>query len=50
MTGQDSYHNVVNLTQQIQWYTGLPQAEEEAKREHKLVFWMHMLGNISGAT
>ena len=34
----------------INWYTSLPDAEREAKKEGKLVFWLHMLGTIDGAT
>jgi len=34
----------------INWYTSLPDAEAEAKKEGKLVFWLHMLGTIDGAT
>ena len=50
VNGQQNYHNVTDLTSQINWYTGLPQAEWEAQREGKLVFWVHMLGSLSGAT
>jgi hypothetical protein len=48
--GDQNLRNVQNLTSDINWYTGLPQAEWEAQREGKLVFWVHMLGNLSGAT
>jgi hypothetical protein len=34
----------------INWYTSLDQARAEAKKEGKLVFWLHMLGTIDGAT
>jgi hypothetical protein len=34
----------------IRWYTSLDDAEAEAKKEGKLVFWLHMLGTIDGAT
>lgn len=34
----------------INWYQSLDQARAEARREGKLVFWLHMLGSINGAT
>jgi hypothetical protein len=48
--GDQNFRNVTNLTSQMRWYDGLAQAEWEAKRDGKLVFWLHMLGNLSGAT
>lgn len=50
VTGDQNFRNVTNLTSQMRWYDGLAQAEWEAKRDGKLVFWLHMLGNLSGAT
>ena len=50
MSSEQTVRNVENLTHDIEWKTGLPQAEWEAKHDHKLVFWMHMLGNLTGAT
>jgi hypothetical protein len=50
VNGEQNYHNVRDLTSQINWYTALPQAEWEAQRSGKLVFWVHMLGSLSGAT
>lgn len=34
----------------LNWKTSLEQVESEAKRDHKLVFWVHMLGSMEGAT
>jgi hypothetical protein len=34
----------------IRWYTSLDEAEAEARKQGKLVFWLHMLGTIDGAT
>jgi hypothetical protein len=34
----------------INWYTALDDARAQAKHEGKLVFWLHMLGSINGAT
>lgn len=41
---------VNTLTNQIDWYTDLKKAEKDAQEQNKLVFWMHMLGKIDGAT
>jgi hypothetical protein len=50
MSGNMTENNVAQLTHQINWHPSLPQAEYQAQREGKMVFWMHMLGNLSGAT
>jgi hypothetical protein len=34
----------------INWYTSLDQACAQARHDGKLVFWLHMLGSINGAT
>lgn len=34
----------------INWLTSLDAAKEQAKKEHKLIVWIHMLGNIDGFT
>jgi hypothetical protein len=41
---------VHELTSNIQWYKDLKEAETAAQQQGKLVFWMHMLGKIDGAT
>lgn len=41
---------VDSLTGQIDWQTDLKKAQKEAQEQNKLVFWMHMLGKIDGAT
>ncbi len=41
---------VNTLTNQIDWNTDLKKAEQQAREQNKLVFWMHMLGKIDGAT
>ncbi len=42
--------NVHKLTGEITWYKDLSKAEAAAAEQNKLVFWMHMLGKIDGAT
>ncbi|MDP3511070.1 MAG: hypothetical protein Q8T09_24100 [Candidatus Melainabacteria bacterium] len=34
----------------INWLTSLDEAKQTAKKEHKLIVWIHMLGNIDGFT
>ena len=34
----------------INWYKDLESAQDSARRAHKLVFWVHMLGSIDGET
>jgi hypothetical protein len=41
---------VHELTADIHWYNDLKDAEAQAQQQGKLVFWMHMLGKIDGAT
>jgi len=50
LTGEICDSRVHQLTTQIQWYDNLHKAESEAQKEGKLIFWMHMLGHIDGAT
>jgi len=41
---------VHELTNDIDWYKSLKKAEDAARQEGKLIFWVHMLGKIDGAT
>ena len=38
------------LTGEIRWHTSLGQAEQDARMGGKLIFWINMLGSLSGAT
>ena len=49
-TGEVCTVQVHKLTTGIKWETKLPEAEARASTDGKLVFWMHMLGKIDGAT
>jgi len=49
-TGEVCTVQVHKLTTGIKWETKLPLAEAQAGTDGKLVFWMHMLGKIDGAT
>jgi hypothetical protein len=48
--GQDVKRDVATLTTAISWKTSLSDAKELARKEGKMVFWMHMLGDLNGAT
>ena len=50
LAGEVCTERVHQLTTDIEWNKSLTKAEEDAKREGKLVFWVHMLGKIDGAT
>ena len=50
LSGEVAQHNVAELTSEIPWYTSLQQAEYAAQQQGKMIFWMHMLGSLSGAT
>ena len=48
--GNDVKKDVAALTTKISWLTSLDAAKELARKEGKMVFWMHMLGDLTGAT
>lgn len=50
LDGQVSQARVSEMTQAVPWDTNLYSAEMEARREGKMVFWVHMLGSMTGAT
>jgi hypothetical protein len=50
LQGSVAKYNEMKVATEIPWYTSLHDAEMEARREGKLVFWVHMLGDIKGAT
>jgi hypothetical protein len=41
---------VNKLTQKVHWYASLDEAREKAKKENKLVLWLHALGDLDGTT
>jgi hypothetical protein len=41
---------VKKLTQKVHWYDSLDEAMEKARKENKLVFWLHALGDLDGTT
>ena len=50
LTGEVCSEHVHQLTTEIEWYKNLHKAEDAAQAQGKLVFWVHMLGHIDGAT
>jgi len=50
VSGEVTHTGIQKLSSQINWYGSLGQAEAEAMREHKMVFYIHILGSIDGAT
>jgi len=49
-SGSEARANAAKLISELHWFRSLPEAEAEAARQNKLVFWMHMLGDIDGKT
>jgi hypothetical protein len=41
---------VHKLTKKVHWYSSLEEAKEKAKKENKLVLWLHALGDLDGTT
>jgi len=38
------------LVSEIQWNRNLSQAEAQARKQGKMIFWVQMLGDINGTT
>jgi hypothetical protein len=39
---------VTRLAGQIKWLTSLEEAKEQARKENKPIFWVHVLGDLDG--
>jgi hypothetical protein len=50
LDGNVTTSRVQNLATQIPWNRSVNAAENEASKEGKMVFWVHMLGDMTGAT
>ena len=48
--GPDVKKDVATLTTKISWQTSLDAAKGLARKEGKMIFWMHMLGELNGST
>ena len=42
--------NIDKVVHEIPWTKSLAEAKQRAAAEHKLVFWMHALGDLDGLT
>lgn len=50
MPGDVAKENIQKVTSEIRWNTNLNSALAQANRQHKMVLWVHLVGNLSGAT
>jgi len=50
LSGQAAHERVAKIVSQLAWHTSLAQAEDVARHDNKMVFWIHMLGDIKGET
>lgn len=50
MPGDEAKENIQKVTSQIRWNTNLNSALAQANRQNKMVLWVHLVGNLSGAT
>lgn len=50
MPGDVAKENIQKVTSEIRWNTNLNSALGQAHRQNKMVFWVHLVGNLSGAT
>lgn len=50
VNGAATQQAVAKLTSEVSWTTSLSRAQSQAYHEGKLVFWVHMLGDMKGAT
>jgi len=50
VAGTEASSRVSELTREIEWNHSLGMAEATAKKQGKMIFWVQMLGDISGAT
>jgi len=50
LAGEVCSARVHELTTEIPWFKSLKKAEQAAAEQNKLVFWVHMVGKMDGAT
>jgi hypothetical protein len=50
LSGDEAKANIQKVTSDIQWHTNLNSAMGQAHRQNKMVLWVHLVGNLSGAT
>lgn len=50
LPGQVARENIERVNQQIDWHTSLGAAQNQARREGKMILWVQMIGQMDGAT
>jgi hypothetical protein len=50
LMGDQVKQSVNKVNSELKWNTSLEQCKWQAKKEGKLVFWLHMLGSLNGYT
>lgn len=50
VSGNVAKDNIQKVNNNVHWYTSLGQAEEAARQQDKMVLWIHMIGQMEGAT
>ncbi len=50
MPGDVAKENVQKVNSEIRWHSNLNSALGQAHRQNKMVLWVHLIGNLSGAT
>ncbi len=50
ISGSVAKDNIEKVNSNVHWYTSLGQAEETARQQNKMVLWVHMIGQMEGAT
>lgn len=50
VTSDDARRNSDLVNKNIKWNDSLEVARDQARKEGKLVLWVHMLGTMDGAT
>jgi len=48
--GVEAHHRVKQLTSDIRWHESLASAQAAARRNGKLIFFVHMRGDLDGKT
>lgn len=46
----ESLKSNFQITRGMNWFRNLEEAQKAAREQKKLVFWVHMLGSMDGAT
>jgi hypothetical protein len=49
ISGQVTHQGIQKLNS-LSWYGSLAQAQDAAMRSGKMIFWLHILGQVDGAT